>query len=64
MGNRYLITPLGDLRWHWGEAYQIDNRGLAWVARRRDDNTPLHADSSEELRAMIIADYTARRVER
>lgn len=57
-------TALDNLRWNWGEAYQIDNRGFAWVAHRRDDQTALHADSPEELHQAIVADYAARKVAR
>jgi hypothetical protein len=64
MDYRDATTPLEDLRWHWGEAYRIDHYGLVWIAPRRDDRSTLRADSPEELRQAMIADYTARPVPR
>jgi hypothetical protein len=65
MGSRELITPLGELRWHWSDAYIIDCYGLGrWVAQRRDDRTTLRADSHEERHDLIVKDYTARPVAR
>ncbi len=58
-------TPLDELRWHWGEAYLIDYLGdWRWIAQRRDNRETLTAESPEELRNLIIADYTARPVPR
>ena len=57
--------PLADLRWNWGEAYAIDHVGAdRWLAQRRDDRHTLVADTPEDLRAMIQADYAARPVPR
>jgi hypothetical protein len=59
------LTSLGDLRNHWGSAYLIHCYGLGnWVAQRRDDHSVLRAESPEELRTMIRADYTKRPVPR
>lgn len=57
-------TPLAVLKWHWGSAYDIWHFGTRWIAQRRDDRSTLRADSPEELRNLIIADYTARPVPR
>jgi len=62
---RDATTPLENLRWNWGEAYVIDHFGdYRWMAQRRDKRATLRADSPEELRNLIIADYTARPVPR
>lgn len=55
---------LAELRYHWGSAYGIDVDWGRWTARRRDGLGTLSAASAEELRRLIIADYTARRVPR
>jgi hypothetical protein len=54
---------LADLRWHWGDAYEITWAGRfhAW---RRDDGAVLSARSSEELRELIRCDYGHRPVAR
>ena len=58
MGSRGPITPLGELRWHWSDAYIIDCYGLGhWVAQRRDDRTVVRAGSPEELHDLIVEDY-------
>jgi hypothetical protein len=56
---------LDELRWHWGDAYGINYLGYGrWIAQRRDDKTMLRANSPEELREAIVADYSARPVPR
>ncbi len=59
-----VLTPLGDLRWHWGSAYMISGIIGAWRAERRDDGRVLAADDPEKLHDAIVADYTARPVPR
>jgi hypothetical protein len=54
---------LGDLRWHWGDAYEITWAG-AFVAVRRDNGLVLQTESADELRALIRSDYTRRPVPR
>ena len=59
------MTPLDELRWHWGEAYLIDYLGeWRWVAQRRDTGATLRAESPHELRDLIVEDYTAHPVSR
>ena len=58
------MTPLGDLRWHWGGAYVISGSLGCWRAQRRDDGRVLAADDPEKLRRAIIADYTRKPVPR
>lgn len=54
---------LADLRWHWGDAYEI-----AWAgefrAVRRDNRLALEAASADELRTVIRSDYSRRPVPR
>jgi hypothetical protein len=65
MGPDYeILTPLGDLRWHWGGAYVITAILGCWRAARRDDGRVLAADDPEKLGRAIIADYTAKPVPR
>jgi hypothetical protein len=59
MAYREILTPLGDLRWHWGGAYSINGTPRHWRAERRDDGRELAADDPEKLRALILADYSA-----
>jgi hypothetical protein len=58
------IAALRDLDFHWGGAYAIAAGSDGWVARRLDDGEPLVAGSPEELRALIVADYSAQPVPR
>jgi hypothetical protein len=58
------MTPLGDLRWHWGGAYVISGLMGLWRAERRDDGRALTADDPEKLRRAIITDYTRKPVPR
>ena len=53
---------LADLRWHWGEAYEITEALGVWRAVRLDNQVALVAGDPEELRALIIHDYTCRPV--
>ena len=59
-------APLGELRFHWGEAYIIEYfRGPdLWLAQRRDNGTTLKAATAARLHDLIAADYTARPVPR
>ena len=59
-----ILTPLGDLRWHWGSAYVITGIIGAWRAERRDDGRVLTADDPEKLRRAIIANYSRKPVPR
>jgi hypothetical protein len=57
--------PIDDLRWHWGDAYLIHCFGPGqWVAQRRDSHATMSAEGPEELRTLIVADYTAHPVSR
>jgi hypothetical protein len=51
------------LQWHWGSAYVIELTD-GWKATRRDDGSEFTAESAEELRDAILADYTGRPVPR
>ena len=57
-------AALNDLDWHWGESYDLAVTRAGWVAKRLDNNRALVAGSPEELRALILADYTAEPVAR
>lgn len=54
---------LADLRWHWGDAYEINWAGEV-RAVRRDNGLALVAASADELRTLIRSDYTRRPVPR
>jgi len=54
---------LADLRWHWGDAYEINLFG-AFQAVRGDNGLVLMAASADELRALIRSDYLHRPVPR
>lgn len=58
-------VALESLAWHWGDAYAVSclEPGV-WLAQRRDTRETLRAASPEELRDVILADYTARPVSR
>ena len=62
MAHAQARDALTDLQWHWGEAYLITGMGRQWLAQRRDDGQTLTAGGPEELRTLIIEDYTARPV--
>jgi len=53
---------LADLRWHWGEAYEISEALGVWRAVRLDNGLTLVAIDPEELRALVVRDYTSRPV--
>ena len=55
---------LADLQWNWEGAYQIAGSADRWVARRADDGRLLVASNPEELRGLLIEDYTAHPVPR
>lgn len=55
---------LDALRWHWDTAYDIDVGDDRWTAKRRDGLGTLEGSTPEELEALIMADYRARRVPR
>jgi len=52
---------LADLRWHWDLAYEIDLSGGTWIARFLGGESSLEADSADELRGLIRADYASRK---
>jgi hypothetical protein len=54
---------LADLRWHWGDAYEITGAG-EFRAVRRDNGLGLQAESADELRTLIRNDYRRRPVPR
>lgn len=55
---------LADLQWNWEGAYQIAGSADRWVARRVDDGRLLVASNPEELRGLLIEDYTAQPLSR
>jgi hypothetical protein len=55
---------LQDLRHHWGSAYVITYHRGHWIAARRDTHDALTAESADDLREKIRADYSARPVPR
>jgi hypothetical protein len=55
---------LGELRFHWGDAYLIHRLGARWVAQRRDSRSTFSASTAAALRELIVADYAARPVPR
>ena len=52
---------LADLRWHWDLAYEIDLSWGTWIARFLGGESSLEADSADELRRLIWADYASRK---
>ena len=55
---------LRDLQWNWGEAYLITGAAGHWIAHRRDNGQMLAARNPDELREMIIENYTGQRISR
>jgi hypothetical protein len=55
---------LADLRWHWGEAYEIIPAGSIFSALRRDGLGSVTALTADGLRSLIREDYMARPVRR
>lgn len=54
-------AAIADLRWHWGEVYDISCRGGNWTARCVTGTAVLSAGSEPELRRLIRQDHTDRR---
>jgi hypothetical protein len=54
------------LRFHWGDAYEIDHaEDGRWIAKRRDGlGGPIEAAGPDGLMAAIADDYNVRKVER
>jgi len=61
---RKRAQELQDLLYHWGSAYVITWHQGQWIAARMDTHEVLTADSADELREAIRADYSARPVPR
>jgi hypothetical protein len=57
-------AALDDLRWHWGDAYEITEALGVWRAVRRDNQVALIASGPGELRDLIVTDYNRRPVPR
>ena len=55
---------LNMLRWNWGEAYEITEALGVWRAVRCDTQRTLVASAPDELRVLIIADYSENPVPR
>ena len=56
---------LDALRFHWGDAYEIEVSGGLWRAKRRDGlGGWIEADSPDGLGWAITADYAAKQVPR
>lgn len=55
---------LAELRWHWGEAYEINCDGAQFDAKRRDNGAALKAETITELWDKIRDDYSASPVAR
>lgn len=52
------------MKHHWGTAYSITYYRGQWIAARHDTREVLTAESAQELREKIRADYRARPVPR
>jgi hypothetical protein len=57
-------AALDDLKWHWGDAYEITEALGVWRAVRRDNQVSLIARGPDELHNLIKDDYAARPVPR
>ena len=57
-------AALADLRWNWGEAYEITEAIGVWRAVRLDNQRTLVASDAGELHDLIVADYAAQPVRR
>jgi len=61
-----VLTPseeldLTGIRWHWESAYSVGLDDGVWTAVAHvDPSTVLTADTADQLRALIRADYTQR----
>lgn len=60
----YRDEALRALEWHWGEAYEFGEALGVWRAVRRDNGLTLIASEAEELRDLIIEDYSRKPVPR
>jgi hypothetical protein len=62
----YLISPLDELRWYYGEAYLIHYFETAgkWVAQRRDSRATMSANGPALLLELIREDYRKHPVSR
>ena len=65
-GDGHAVTAaeaaaLADIRWHWGEAYDINCAAGTWTARYLTDRAVLSASSEPELRKLIRQDHSDRR---
>jgi hypothetical protein len=58
------VGELGELRFHWGSAHDIDVTGGMWTARRKDGGGTLADPLPEGLWLRIQADYAAMPVPR
>jgi len=63
-GDEPCDGDLADLRWHWGDAYDITVQNGMLRAARRDDGAAVTATTAERLAAEIRTDYGARPVPR
>lgn len=63
-GGAYPQAELENLRWHWGEAFDITRTLGMFRAVRRDDGAAVCAPTADRLLAEISADYQARPVPR
>ena len=59
-----IAGALEDLRWHWGNAYEITEALGVWRAVRLDNQVALIATDPGELRDLIMTNYAARPVPR
>ena len=64
MAGAARAAALRDLSFHWSGAYEFAVTADGWTARRLDNGRSLVAGSPEELRALVLADYTAEAVPR
>jgi hypothetical protein len=56
---------LKQLRWHWGDAYDIDVVDGEWQAKRKDgEGGTLTASGPDELRDAMFTDYNRKAVAR
>lgn len=63
MESAHCVSDLLEvLHWHWGEEYEISEPLGVWRAVRRDNQVTLVAETADELRALIMADYAAHPV--
>jgi hypothetical protein len=63
-----VSTPdesLDEIRWHWGEAYNVEHLGGLWLAQRLDKSrATVSARTPDELMELIRLDYEAAPVPR